>query len=93
MGRKGLYSEKKKVTKKKAAMFQTMAPAGKASTDPHGDVANALFMIGIGGACHLWSKTTFTMVMFVLLCLVAIYVGGRGIKTIIKGNGDNKNEK
>ena len=86
MGRKGLYSEKKKVKKARAPMFQNVAPAGKDSTDPYGDIASALLMVAIGGICHMWSKTMFTKVLFIMMCVVAVYLAGRAVGALIKKN-------
>lgn len=84
MGKKGLYKQTKRETEEKKTMFQNVAPAGKPSKDPTGDIASALFMVAVGGVCHLWSKTTFTLVLFVMMCVVAVYLAGRGIQTLIK---------
>ena len=88
MGKKGLYKQTKGTQKKKEkkAMFQNVAPAGRESTDPTGDIASGLFLVAMGAVCHLWSRTTFTMVLWILMCVVAVYVAGRGIMALIKQN-------
>ncbi len=67
-------------------MFQNVAPAGRASTDPTGDIASGIFLVAMGAVCHLWSKTQFTKVMWILMCVVAVYLAGRGIMALIKQN-------
>ena len=72
MGKKGLYKQTKgtQQKKEKKTMFQNVAPAGRESTDPTGDIASGLFLVAMGAVCHLWSKTTFTMVLTALHCPV-----------------------
>ena len=90
MGKKGLYKQtkgtQKKQKKEKKTMFQNVAPAGRESVDPTGDIASGLFLVAMGAVCHLWSKTTFTLVIWILMCVVAVYVAGRGIMALIKQN-------
>ena len=70
MGKKGLYKQTKgtqKKQKEKKAMFQNVAPAGRESTDPTGDIASGLFLVAMGAVCHLWSRTTFKRKLVVFL--------------------------
>lgn len=86
MGKKGMYKQTKGKANEKKPMFHNVAPAGKPSIDPYGDIAMALFMIAVGGICHLWAKTQLTKVVFIMMCVVAVYLAGRGILTLIKGD-------
>ena len=93
MGKKGLYKQTKgsqyqKKQKEKKTMFQNVAPAGSETTDPTGDLAAAMFLVAMGGVCHLWSKTQFTMVLWIMMCVVAAYLAIRGVKALIKQNKD-----
>ena len=71
MGKKGLYKQTKgtqqKQKKEKKTMFQNVAPAGRERVDPTGDIASGLFLVAMGAVCHLWSKTTFTLVIWILM--------------------------
>ncbi len=88
MGKKGLYKQTKGTVKKeeKKPMFHNVAPAGRPSSDPTGDISAGLFMVAVGGLCHMWSKTQFTKVLFIMMCVVAVYVAGRGVIALIKNN-------
>lgn len=95
MGKKGLYKQTKgsigqKKPEQKQTVFQNVAPAGRESIDPTGDIAAGIFLESVGGICHLWSKTQFTLVLWILMCIVAVYLIGRGIKALIKQNKQNK---
>ena len=89
MGKKGLYKQTKgtqQQKKEQRTVFQNVAPAGRESTDPTGDIAAGIFMAVVGALCHLWSKTTFTKVMWIMMCVVAVYLVFRGIKALLKQN-------
>lgn len=91
MGKKGLYKQTKgsngqKKQEQKQTVFQNVAPAGRESIDPTGDIAAGIFLEAVGGICYLWSKTQFTLVVWIMMCVVAIYLIGRGVKALIKQN-------
>ncbi len=90
MGKKGLHKESQK-KKEQKPLFNNVAPAGRASKDPAEDVAMGLFLVAVGGVCHLWSKTQLTKVLFIMMCVVAVYLVGRGVMAFIKnGKGEKK---
>lgn len=93
MSKKGMYKQTNGKEKEKKPMFHNVAPAGKPSIDPYGDIAMALFLVAVGGFCHWWAKKQLTKVLFVLMCVVAVYLAGRGILTLIKKNEDPKGNK